>query len=161
MTEWISLAVFVACYALFIVFSDRRSWVACGGALALVLLGALGWKDALFVKVSWNVMGLFFGTLILAELFMLSRVPAVMAEWLVDRAGTARSAMLFLCALSGAISMFVTIFSTHDQLGREFSPESGTFSERGQGFLEKNIMRTTTKQTPNEIALSATLNVGQ
>ncbi|MFH0879285.1 MAG: SLC13 family permease [Lentisphaerota bacterium] len=107
MTEWISLGVFTACYALFMVFSGRRSWVACGGGLALVLLGALGWREALLVKVNWNVMGLFFGTLILAELFMLSRVPAVFAEWLVDRAGTARAAMLFLCALSGGISMFV------------------------------------------------------
>ncbi|MGD9874500.1 MAG: SLC13 family permease [Kiritimatiellia bacterium] len=107
MTEWISLAVFILCYALFVVFSDRRSWVACGGSLALILLGVLGWREALLVRVNWNVMGLFFGTLILAELFMLSRVPAVMAERLVDRAGTARSAMLFLCALSGAISMFV------------------------------------------------------
>jgi Na+/H+ antiporter NhaD/arsenite permease-like protein len=107
MTAWISLIVFVICYALFVVFSDRRSWVACGGSLALMLFGVLSWQEALFAKVNWNVMGLFFGTLILAELFMLSRVPAVMAEWLVDRAGTARSAMLFLCALSGAISMFV------------------------------------------------------
>ena len=107
MTEWISLAVFILSYALFVVFPDRRSWVACGGSLTLILLGALGWREALLVKVNWNVMGLFFGTLILAELFMLSRVPAVMAERLVDRAGTARSAMLFLCALSGAISMFV------------------------------------------------------
>ncbi|OGV42557.1 MAG: arsenic transporter [Lentisphaerae bacterium GWF2_57_35] len=107
MSAWISLAVFVMCYVLFVVFQDRRSWVACGGGLALILLGVLGWQEALLVKVNWNVMGLFFGTLLLAELFMLSRVPAVMAEWLVDRAGTARSAMLFLCGLSGVISMFV------------------------------------------------------
>lgn len=107
MTGWVSLGIFILCYILFVVFSNRRSWVACGGSLALILFGALGVHEALLVKVNWNVMGLFFGTLILAELFMLSRVPAVMAEWLVDRAGTARSAMIFLCVLSGAISMFV------------------------------------------------------
>jgi Na+/H+ antiporter NhaD/arsenite permease-like protein len=67
----------------------------------------LGWHEALFEKISWNVMGLFFGTLILAEIFMMSRVPAVMAEWLVDKAKSTRGAMLILCALAGFISMFV------------------------------------------------------
>lgn len=105
--DWLSLLVFTTCYVLFVVFPARRSWVACGGAVLLVLLGVISWPDALGRMINWNVMGLFWGTLILAELFMLSRVPAVLAEWLVDRTATARAAMLVLCALSGAISMFV------------------------------------------------------
>ncbi len=104
---WISLWVFVACYALFVALPQRRSWTACAGALLLVATGVLGWREALFAKVSWNVMGLFFGTLILAELFLLSRVPALIAEWLVDKSRSARTAMLALCALAGFISMFV------------------------------------------------------
>ncbi|HRU05931.1 MAG TPA: SLC13 family permease [Candidatus Brocadiia bacterium] len=104
---WISLAVFAACYALFVILPERRPWTACAGAAALVLAGVVGWREALFQKINWNVMGLFFGTLILAEAFLLSRVPAVMAEWLVDKAPTARAAMLSLCALSGFISIFV------------------------------------------------------
>jgi Na+/H+ antiporter NhaD/arsenite permease-like protein len=104
---WISLLVFVAAYGLFVILPNRRSITACTGGLLLVLTGVLGWKEAVFEKVDWNVMGLFFGTLILAELFMLSRVPAVMAEWLVDRARSARGAMLALCVLSGAVSMCV------------------------------------------------------
>ncbi len=107
MSAWVSLAVFVLCYVFFVVFPTRRSWVACLGGLTLVVSGALEWRDALFEKISWNVMGLFFGTLILAELFLLSRVPAFLAEWLVDRARSTRLAMLALCALSGGISMFV------------------------------------------------------
>ncbi len=104
---WISLIVFVLCYALFVLLPNRRSWVACGGGLVLVAMGVLGWQDALLTKISWNVMGLFFGTLILAEMFLMSRVPAVLAEWLVDRSKSTRVAMLSLCALSGVISMFV------------------------------------------------------
>lgn len=57
--------------------------------------------------VSWNVMGLFFGTLVLAELFLLSRAPAVIAEAMVARLSSARLAMLALCGLAGVISMFV------------------------------------------------------
>lgn len=105
--EWISLAVFILCYALFVFLPGKRSWVACAGGALLIGLGALDWREALFEKVNWNVMGLFFGTLILAEMFMMSRVPAVMAEWLVDKCRSTRMAMLSLCALAGFISMFV------------------------------------------------------
>jgi Na+/H+ antiporter NhaD/arsenite permease-like protein len=105
--EWISLAVFILCYVLFVFLPGKRSWVACVGGALLVATGVLTWQEAFFSKISWNVMGLFFGTLILAEIFMMSRVPAVMAEWLVDKAKSTRGAMLILCALSGVISMFV------------------------------------------------------
>jgi Na+/H+ antiporter NhaD/arsenite permease-like protein len=104
---WISLLVFVLCYALFVVLPARRSWTACLGGALLIATGVLGWEDAFFVKISWNVMGLFFGTLILAEMFLMSRVPAMLAEWLVDKSKSTRVAMLALCALSGVISMFV------------------------------------------------------
>jgi Na+/H+ antiporter NhaD/arsenite permease-like protein len=104
---WISLLVFALCSVLFVVLPARRSWTACAGALLLVLRGVLDWKDAAFRKISWNVMGLFFGTLILAEMFLMSRVPAVMAEWLVDKSRSTRVAMLALCTLAGVISMFV------------------------------------------------------
>jgi Na+/H+ antiporter NhaD/arsenite permease-like protein len=102
-----SLAIFVFCYSLFVFLPARRSWTACAGGLLLVATGVLDWKEAILVKVSWNVMGLFFGTLILAEMFLLSRVPAVLAEWLVDKSKSTRVAMLALCALAGVISMFV------------------------------------------------------
>ena len=106
-TTWISLIVFVLCYALFVILPARRSWTACVGGAILVAAGVLQWQDALFTKISWNVMGLFVGTLILAEMFLMSRVPAMLAEWLVDRSKSTRVAMLALCALAGVISMFV------------------------------------------------------
>jgi len=102
-----SLIIFSLCYLLFVVLPHRRSWTACIGGALLVATGVLNWKEALFTKISWNVMGLFFGTLILAEMFLMSRVPAVLAEWLVDKSKSTRTAMLALCALSGVISMFV------------------------------------------------------
>jgi len=106
-SAWISLAVFFVCYVLFVVLPTRRSWTACAGGLLLILTTSLTWREAFLEKISWNVMGLFFGTLILAEMFLLSRVPAVMAEWLVDKCRSTRAAMLALCALAGFISIFV------------------------------------------------------
>ena len=104
--QWIPPIVFVLCYVLFVVFPRHRSVVACGGALLLVLTGALSWHTALVEMINWNVIALFFGTLILADLFMQSRMPAVLAEILVDKTHTMRGAMIAVCALSGFLSMF-------------------------------------------------------
>ena len=103
----ISLSVFILCYVLFVSLPKRRSVIACLGGLFLIMTTDLSWNEVVFEKISWNVIGLFFGTLILAELFLRSRVPAVMAEWLVDKCRSTRIAMLSLCALSGFISIFV------------------------------------------------------
>lgn len=107
MTAYLSLAVFVAAYVLFVALPRKRSLVACLGAGLLVAFGALSWHAALFEHINWNVIALFFGTLILAELFMQSRMPAVMAEWLVRRTRTLWGAMLMICALASFLSMFL------------------------------------------------------
>lgn len=104
---WMSLAVFLAAYVLFAVFPNYRAWVACGGSVLLVMTGVLTPGAALFEKVNWNVMGLFFGTLILADLFLKSRVPAVFAQWLVARCATGRMALLAICLLAGVLSIVV------------------------------------------------------
>ncbi|CRX39524.1 SLC13 family permease [Estrella lausannensis] len=102
----ISLATFLLCYVLFVIAPHYKAWTALGGALILILTGQLSVSSAFF-EVHWNVMGLFVGTLVLAELFMLSRVPAVIAEWLVDHSRSVRSALIKIFILSSVISMFV------------------------------------------------------
>lgn len=64
-------------------------------------------REAVGRLVRWNVLGLFFGTMLLAEVFLLSRAPAVIAEALLSHLSSARAAMLALCVLSGFISMFI------------------------------------------------------
>ncbi len=101
-----ALAIFVVCYALFIFLPRHRSSVACAAALLVVALGVVPWREAIYL-VNWNVMGLFIGMLVLADLFMQSKMPAVLAERLVDRMKTVRGAMLAVCALAGFLSIFV------------------------------------------------------
>jgi len=102
----ISLITFISCYVLFVVAGQKRSLIALIGALVLILTQAITPIAALNF-VHWNVIGLFFGTLILAELFMQSAMPAVMAEWVVDHMKTARGAIVAICALSSVLSIFV------------------------------------------------------
>lgn len=102
-----SFFVFAICYILFVAFPRNRSLTAIGGALAVIFTGSLSFQQAFFECVQWNVIGLFFGTLLLADLFMQSRMPAVIAEKLVDSTRTMRAAILSVCALSSILSMFV------------------------------------------------------
>lgn len=117
----VTLSVFLVAYVLFAFLPSRRSAVAMSGAFILILTGSLGTAgstgyftsvssglvSAFTSLVSWNVMGLFFGTLILAEYFLQSQAPSVIAEKLVSKFSSPRLAMLAICSLSGFISMFV------------------------------------------------------
>jgi len=66
--------------------------------------GTLGTCQAAGI-VNWNVMGVFVGTLVLAELFILSGMPGYLAERLLRRTSSATTAMLAICVLTGFISM--------------------------------------------------------
>jgi len=107
----ISLTVFLLTYILFIFLPQRRTIVALGGGFLLILTQAISLKEA-FLAVNWNVMGIFVGTLILADVFMESRVPAYIAEVVVDKAKSTAWAILFICLLSGFISAFVENVAT-------------------------------------------------
>ncbi len=107
----IALILFIASYFLFVCLPHKRTLVALVGSLLLVLTGAISFKEA-FLSVNWNVMGIFVGTLIMADVFMQSRVPAYMAELIVDKARNTTWAILFICILSGFISAFVENVAT-------------------------------------------------
>ncbi|MDD5477437.1 MAG: SLC13 family permease [Candidatus Omnitrophica bacterium] len=107
----ISLSIFVISYVLFIALPQKRSLVALGGGFLLILTQTISPKEA-FSAINWNVMGIFVGTLIIADVFMQSRVPAYIAEVIVDKAKNITWAILFICLLTGFISAFVENVAT-------------------------------------------------
>ena len=107
----ISLFIFIASYCLFVFLPSKRTIVAVSGAVLLVLFKVMTFKEAFFA-VNWNVMGIFVGTLVIADIFMESRVPAHIAEIIVDKAKNTAWAILFICLLTGLISAFVENVAT-------------------------------------------------
>ncbi len=107
----VSLVVFLLAYSLFVFLPTRRPIIAVFGAVLVVLLGAVSLKEA-FWAINWNVMGIFVGTLIIADVFMESRVPAYVAELIVDKAPNTAWAILLLCLMTGFISAFVENVAT-------------------------------------------------
>ena len=107
----ISFAIFLTTYLLFIFLPKKRTHVAVFSSLLLILTRVISFKEA-FLSINWNVMGIFVGTLIVADIFMESRVPAYVAEIIVDRARNTAWAILSICVLTGFISAFVENVAT-------------------------------------------------
>src|SRR3989338_9059383 len=107
----LSLAVFILAYTLFVFLPNRRTPIAVIASLLLILTSTISFKDA-FNSVNWNVMGIFVGTLVVANIFMESRVPAYIAEVIVDRSKSTAWAILSICLLTGFISAFVENVAT-------------------------------------------------
>ncbi len=107
----VALLVFIVSYILFVILPYKRTLIAVGASALLILTQAISLKQA-FAAINWNVMGIFVGTLILADIFMQSRVPARLAEIIVDKAKSTRWAILFICLLTGFISAFVENVAT-------------------------------------------------
>ena len=117
--KWIVLGIAVLMYALIVVFPEKKSWSACGAALLMFVVRAFGGEDffGLVVEagvelVNWNVLMIFVGSLVIAELFIYSRVPAVIADTLVSKSPNAGIAMVLILVMTGIISAFVENVAT-------------------------------------------------
>lgn len=110
-TKIICLVIFIITYLFFIFLPRKRAQLALIASALLILSGALSLKQA-FLAINWNVMGIFVGTLLVADIFMQSRVPAYIAEVIVDKARNTVFAILSICLLTGLISAFVENVAT-------------------------------------------------
>lgn len=107
----IALFVFMISYSLFVFLPAKRMQVAVISAILLVISGVISLPDA-FVAINWNVMGMFVGMLVVADVFMESRVPAYFAEIIINKSKSTAWAILLICAMTGVISAFVENVAT-------------------------------------------------
>ncbi|HAU39009.1 MAG TPA: citrate transporter [Phycisphaerales bacterium] len=119
---WIALGVFAAVYA-FVSFSTKhRAKTVWIGAGLLMLIGAL-LRDQdpagvlspdVIVRqaINWNVLGILTGAMLIADLFVHSRVPVLLASRIAAVLRKPHWILLGICALSGVLSMFVDNVTT-------------------------------------------------
>ncbi|MDP8259459.1 MAG: SLC13 family permease [Candidatus Gygaella obscura] len=107
----LNIIIFVTAYFFVVLFIKKRTFVSVLAVLILLFTGCLSLKDAFF-SVNWNVLGIFVGMLFIADIFMESRVPAYLAEIIVNRSKNISYAILFICALTGILSAFLENVAT-------------------------------------------------
>lgn len=107
----LTLFIFIICYIFLAVGKSHKALIVWLGSLILLILSVIRLPDALGF-INWNVLGIFWGTLVVAELFIYSKVPAYLAHLLVAKSKTVWMAILSVCVLSGVISAFVENVAT-------------------------------------------------
>jgi Na+/H+ antiporter NhaD/arsenite permease-like protein len=113
------LLVALVMYALVIAFTHRKALVALAAAAIVVAAGALfpvagtvTLGRAFGDLVNWNILAIYVGSLVIAELFIYSRVPAALADIVIARSPTLGIAIVTILVITGLISAFVENVAT-------------------------------------------------
>ena len=122
MLAWIILIVFALTYG-YLCFGRSHKAASLWVGIGLMLLaravladqdpaGAMTVRGILTEAISWNVLGVLAGAMVIADLFLDSGVPVLMADRLAERCRSTRWALLAVCAFSGLVSAFVDNVTT-------------------------------------------------
>ena len=100
------LILFILTYLFIIFFYTKKSiivWLAAG---VILLLGIIKPSQAMSI-VDWNVIMLYFGMLVVSEVFLFSKMPDYLADIFASKAKSAGVAMLIICIFTGVLSIFL------------------------------------------------------
>jgi Na+/H+ antiporter NhaD/arsenite permease-like protein len=106
------LAIAVVMYGLVISFPHKKAWFSLGAAVIVIVLGVISPQKAVFQLVNWNVLLIYVGSLVIADLFIYSRVPAHLADRIVDSTPSLGLGIVFILVMTGIISAFVENVAT-------------------------------------------------
>ena len=126
--KWVVLALAVMMYALVIIVQHKKIVFTSAAALVILLLGAI-FPESIFSSggvplraypfihaftslVNWNVLMIYVGSMIIATLFIYSRMPAYIADIMVEKAPNTGIAIVLILAMTGIISIFVENVAT-------------------------------------------------
>ena len=106
MLEVIAIILFVLMYILMVVFRDRREYVALLCALIYILLGILP-VNSIISSIDFNVLLMMGGTMIIVYYFIESKMPVLIADFLLVMSPNVMWVTIFMSAFAGFISAFI------------------------------------------------------
>lgn len=127
--KWVILIAAVLMYTLVIAFQDKKVWFTTFTAVFCIVLGIIfpgvifssdsGETSRIFALtnafsslINWNVLMIYVGAMTIAALFLYSKVPAKIADWLVKISPSTGVAIVLILAMTGIISIFVENVAT-------------------------------------------------
>ncbi|HQO54922.1 MAG TPA: SLC13 family permease, partial [Clostridia bacterium] len=110
----LALVLFLATYVGLLVFAKYRAYIALGSAAVFVVLGALGVLPAfdVFGAVDWNVIMMIAGTMGTVYFFIKSKMPALMADYIIEKMPNVKWVIIALSLFAGLVSAFVDNVAT-------------------------------------------------
>ena len=107
----VAIILFIAMYVGLIALPKRKTIIALAVAATFMVLGILPIKEAFWV-VDWNVLLMLFGTLLLVDYFIDSKMPNLIADKLLKIAPNVMWVTILMSLFSGLISAFIDNVAT-------------------------------------------------
>ncbi len=109
--QGIALFIFVITYGLLMLLGKYRAYIAMVSALIFILLGILPVQE-IVSTIDWNVIMMIAGTMGTVYLFTESKMPALLADLLIERMPDVKWSVVSLSLFAGIISAFVDNVAT-------------------------------------------------
>ncbi len=106
-----AIILFVATYALMLIFSKYRPYIALASGAIFIITGMLP-LNQIIPSLDFNVLLMIGGTMGLVQLFIDSRMPERMADLIMEKVPTVQWAAVSLSLFAGIISAFVDNVAT-------------------------------------------------
>jgi len=106
-----ALILFAATYVLMLIFSKYRPYIALGSALIFIVTGMLPLGEIL-PAIDLNVLLMIAGTMGLVALFIDSKMPALLADMVMERVPNVQMAAVSMALFAGVISAFMDNVAT-------------------------------------------------
>ncbi len=107
----LAIILFLTMYVLMTIFMKRRIWIVLASALIFIATGILP-LSAIPSAINWNVLLMIGGTMVLVDFFIESRMPNLIADWLLDKARNVMWVIIYMSLFAGFISAFVDNVAT-------------------------------------------------
>lgn len=109
--EIVALVLFLAMYVLLLTFQKYRAYIALGTAIVFVACGILNYTKVL-TAINWNVLLMIGGTMGTVSLFIESKMPAKMADFIISKTRNVKWTICALALFAGIVSAFVDNVAT-------------------------------------------------
>ncbi len=106
-----AIILFVAMYVLLVALPKFRPVVALAAAAIYVVSGVLP-VDKVLTSIDWNVLMMLFGTMVIVDYFIESKMPNLIAECLLRLAPNVLWVTVLMSLFSGIISAFIDNVAT-------------------------------------------------
>jgi len=101
------LLIFVLCYGLALSRKVKIAYASLGASAMLLALGYLKVEDAFFKAIKWDVMGIYWGFMMVSVVFARSRMPDLIANKILEKVRVEKYVLVSLCALTAFLSAFM------------------------------------------------------
>lgn len=106
-----AIILFALTYVLMLMFSKYRPYIALGSALIFIISGMLPLNQVVGA-IDFNVLLMLVGTMGLVALFIESKMPALLADLIMEKVPNVQLAAVSLALFAGVISAFVDNVAT-------------------------------------------------